>query len=143
MTAPDPALDPPHETRLVQVVMPEMLNHHGTMFGGHALRMMDVAGFVAATRHCREETVTVRVDEVEYLAPVRHGEIVEVVAHVVDVGRTSMTVEVRMVAEALLSGERRLCGRGRFRFVALDAEGRPVPVPPLPAAAATPPGDGR
>ena len=128
----DGVLAPPGETRMVQVVMPEMLNHHGTLFGGHALRMMDVAGFVAATRHCRRETVTVRVDEVEYLAPVGHGEIVEVVARVVATGRTSMTVRVEMVAEALLSGERRLCGRGRFRFVALDAGGRPVAVPALP-----------
>ena len=131
----DGALAPPGETRMVQVVMPEMLNHHGTLFGGHALRMMDVAGFVAATRHCRRQTVTVRVDEVEYLAPVRHGEIVEVTAAVVATGRTSMTVRVGMVAEELLSGARRLCGRGRFRFVALDEDGAPVPVPPVPPPA--------
>jgi uncharacterized protein (TIGR00369 family) len=128
------AVAAPDETRLVQVVMPEMLNHHGTLFGGHALRMMDVAGFVAATRHARRETVTASVEDVSYLSPVHHGEIVEVVARVVSVGRTSMTVTVSMVAEELLSGDRRLCGTGRFRFVALDAEGRPTPVPPLPAA---------
>lgn len=130
----DRAVEAPAETRLVQVVMPEMLNHHGTLFGGHALRMMDVAGFVAATRHCRRETVTVTVDQVEYLAPVRHGEIVEVVARVTATGRSSMTVVVSMVAEELLSGTRRLCGTGRFRFVAVDDDGRPTPVPPLNGA---------
>jgi uncharacterized protein (TIGR00369 family) len=134
MSAPDPhdvSLLPPAETRLVHVVMPEMLNHHGTLFGGHALRMMDVAGFVAATRHCRAETVTKSVDQVDYIAPVGHGEIVEVVARVVATGRTSMTVSVSMVAEELLSGERRLCGTGRFVFVAVGADGRSTPVPPL------------
>ena len=44
------ALEPPGETRMMRVVMPEMLNHHGTMFGVQALGMMDVTGFVAATR---------------------------------------------------------------------------------------------
>ncbi|MCB0880851.1 MAG: acyl-CoA thioesterase [Thermoleophilia bacterium] len=125
------ALAPPGETRMMRVVMPEMLNHHGTMFGGQALAMMDVAGFVAATRHCRAATVTAKVNDVEYLAPVREGDIVEVAARVVSVGRTSMVVLSSMVAEHLTTGERALAGRGRFVFVALDEDGRPAPVPPL------------
>ena len=136
MTADDsalhaPALVPPPETRMTEVVFPQQLNHHGTLFGGEALSMMDRAAFVAATRHCRSEAVTIAVDQVDYVAPVRHGEIVEVLARVVATGRTSMTVQVSMVSEALLSGERRLCGKGRFVFVALDDAGRPIPVPQL------------
>lgn len=126
------ALAPPDETRMLQVVMPEMLNHHGTLFGGQALAMMDTAGFVAATRHCRRTTVTAKVDEVDYLAPVSEGQIVEVVARVIATGRTSMTVAVSMVAEHLTSGDRVLAGRGRFVFVALGDDGRPAPIPPLP-----------
>ncbi|MFN8111025.1 MAG: hotdog domain-containing protein [Thermoleophilia bacterium] len=97
---------------------------------------MDRAAFVAATRHCRSEAVTIAVDQVDYVAPVGHGEIVEVLASVVSTGRTSMTVRVSMVSEKLLSGERRLCGRGRFVFVALGEDGRPVPVPPVATPAA-------
>jgi uncharacterized protein (TIGR00369 family) len=129
------ALLPPGETRMTDVVMPEQLNHHGTLFGGHALAMMDRAAFVAATRHCRQEAVTIAVDQVDYVAPVHHGEIVEVVADVVKTGRTSMTVRVSMVSEVLLTGERRLCGTGRFVFVAVDGEGHPAPVPPVAPAA--------
>ncbi len=125
------ATAPPTETRLVEVVMPEMLNHQGTLFGGDALAMMDTAGFVAATRHSRSVTVTAHVADVDYLAPVSQGQILEVVARVVATGRTSMTVVVSMVAEDLLSGDRALAGTGRFTFVALDADGVPVPVPPL------------
>lgn len=136
MTAADtalhaPALVPPPETRITEVVFPQQLNHHGTLFGGEALSMMDRAAFVAATRHCRSEAVTIAVDQVDYVAPVRHGEIVEVLARVVGTGRTSMTVQVSMVSEELLSGERRLCGKGRFVFVALDDAGKPIPVPQL------------
>lgn len=127
-----PALAPPPETRMTEVVFPQQLNHHGTLFGGEALSMMDRAAFVAATRHCRSEAVTIAVDQVDYIAPVRHGEIVEVLARVVATGRTSMTVRVSMVSEELLSGERRLCGKGRFVFVALDDAGNPIPVRPLP-----------
>jgi acyl-CoA hydrolase len=93
--------------------------------------MMDRAAFVAATRHCRSEAVTIAVSEVDYVAPVRHGEIVEVLARVVATGRTSMSVQVSMVSEELLSGERRLCGTGRFVFVAIDKDGQPIPVPPV------------
>lgn len=125
------ALAPPPETRMTEVVFPQQLNHHGTLFGGEALSMMDRAAFVAATRHCRSEAVTIAVDQVDYVAPVRHGEIVEVLARVVATGRTSMTVEVSMVSEELLSGERRLCGTGRFVFVAIDGDGSPIPVAPL------------
>lgn len=124
------ALEPPRDTRMMQLVMPQMLNHHGTLFGGQALAMMDTVGFVAATRHCRRTTVTARVHEVDYLAPVSEGQIVEVIAQVVATGRTSMTVAVSMVAEDLLSGDRVLAGRGRFVFVALGDDGAPVPVPP-------------
>jgi uncharacterized protein (TIGR00369 family) len=113
---------------MVEVVFPQALNHQGNLFGGQALRMMDTAAFVAATRRARRTMVTVGVERVEYHAPVRHGEIVEMVATIAEVGRTSVTVEVEMVAEALLTGERRSCGEGRFAFVALDDDGRPVEV---------------
>jgi acyl-CoA hydrolase len=130
-TAANDPLAPPDVTRMTEMVMPEHTNHLGTLFGGEAMRMMDVAAFVAATRHCRMSTVTRSIDQIDFHAPVSHGEIAELTARVIATGRTSMTVEVVMVAEALLSGERRLCGSGRFIFVALDEDGNPAPVPPL------------
>jgi acyl-CoA hydrolase len=125
----DDALAAPSVTRMTDIVMPEHLNHRGTLFGGVALSMMDRSAFVAATRHSRQTVVTVGVDEVDYVAPVHIGEIVDVLAEVTATGRTSMTIEVTMVAEVLLSGERRLCGTGRFVFVAIGPDDRPVAVP--------------
>jgi acyl-coenzyme A thioesterase PaaI-like protein len=86
-------------TRMVEVVFPHLLNHQGTLFGSQALRMMDTAAFVAATRRARRTMVTVGVEEVSYQAPVRQGEIVEIAAEVSRVGRSSVTVEVQMYAE--------------------------------------------
>lgn len=119
----------PADTRTVEIVFPQHLNHQGNLFGGEALRMMDSAAFIAATRRARRTMVTAGVDRVAYEAPVHHGEIVEVVARVAEVGRTSVAIEVEMSAEALLSGERRRCGTGRFTFVAIDEHERPVAIP--------------
>jgi uncharacterized protein (TIGR00369 family) len=113
---------------MVEVVFPQALNHQGNLFGGQALRMMDTAAFVAATRRARRTMVTVGVEQVDYRAPVHHGEIVEVIAEVASVGHTSVTIEVEMIAEAMLTGERRSCGTGRFVFVALNENGRSVEI---------------
>jgi acyl-CoA hydrolase len=75
--------------------------------------------------------VTASSEKVDFRTPVHQGELIELVARVIAVGRTSMTVEVEMFAERLLSGERALCTQGRFVLVALDDRGRPTAVPRL------------
>lgn len=121
-------LDPPTVTRTMEVVYPHHLNHQGNLFGGEALQMMDTAAFVAATRVTRKRMVTVAVNEVRYLSPVAHGEIVEIVAAPRAVGRTSVTVDVTMLGEVLLTGERRLCGHGQFVMVAVGDDDQPVAI---------------
>lgn len=116
------------EVRLAELVMPNHTNHHGTLFGGHALGLMDHAGWVAATRCARRTMVTVASDRVEFKVPVRAGQLVELVARVTKVGRTSVTVGVDMYAEEVASGERRLATSGSFVFVAIDDDGQPTPI---------------
>ena len=116
------------EVRLAELVMPNRTNHHGTLFGGHALGLMDHAGWVAATRCARRTMVMVASDRVEFKVPVRAGQLVELVAKVTRVGRTSVTVGVDMYAEDVASGERRLATSGSFVFVAIDDGGKPVPI---------------
>jgi uncharacterized protein (TIGR00369 family) len=119
---------PGPEVRMVRTVFPDQTNHLGTLFGGQALSMMDEACFVAASRLARKTCVTVQVDRIDFTVPVRAGEIVEIVAQVVAVGRTSLTCDVELFAEDLLSGDRRRATNGRFVLVAVDEEGRPTPV---------------
>lgn len=118
------------EVRLAELVMPNHTNHHGNLFGGHALGLMDHAGWVAATRCARQNMVTVASDRVEFKVPVRAGQLVELVARVSKVGRTSVTVGVEMWAEEVKTGERRLATSGTFVFVAIDHHGRPIPIQP-------------
>jgi acyl-CoA hydrolase len=116
---------------MIEMVFPDQTNHYGTLFGGHALRLMDKAAFVAASRYARKTVVTACSERVDFQAAVRHGSLVELTARVVATGRSSMTVSVDLVAEDLLSGQRQLCAQGRFVLVAIDENQRPVTLPPV------------
>lgn len=120
------------EARLLEMVFPDHTNHLGTLFGGQALAWMDMAAFIAASRYARSNVVTARSEQVDFNVPVRKGQLVEVVGRIVKVGRSSMRVDVELIAEDLVSGDRKLCTRGHFVMIALDELGRPVQAPPLP-----------
>ncbi len=121
------------ECRLVEMVFPEQTNHYGTLFGGQALALMDKAAFVVASRYARRTVVTASSEKCDFHVPVRQGQLIELVTRVVSTGRTSITVEVDLYAEDLLTGDRQLGTRGRFVLVALDAHGKPTAVPQLRA----------
>lgn len=121
----------PTEARLLNVVFPDHTNHMGTLFGGQALAWMDMASFIVAARYSRTTVVTARSEQVDFNLPIYKGELVEAIGTLVKVGRSSMHVDVELVTENLLTGERKLCTRGRFVMIALDAAGKPTSVPPL------------
>jgi acyl-CoA hydrolase len=120
----------PRETRIVEMVFPNQTNHYGTLFGGDALRLMDMAAFVTASRHARMPVVTASSERIDFHVPVRQGQLAEVVGRVISTGRTSLTVEVELWAEDLLSGRRELSTKGSFVLVAVDEHGRPAPIVP-------------
>lgn len=116
------------ETRMVEMVFPDQTNHYGTLFGGHALRLMDMSAFITASRYARHTMVTASSERVDFKSPVKHGNLVELVGRIAARGSTSVTVEVELFSEDLLSGERNLCASGHFVLVAVDQQGRPVPI---------------
>ncbi len=122
----------PTEARLLEIVFPDHTNHLGTLFGGQALAWMDKAAFLAASRYSRQIVVTARSEQVDFHVPVRKGQMVELIATVIAVGRTSMKIDVEMFTEDLITGARELCTRGTFTMIALDADLKPTPVQPLP-----------
>ena len=132
--------DAPREVRLWEIVFPDHANHLGTLFGGQALAWMDKAAFVAATRYARRTVVTARSEQVDFHVPVRQGQLVELVARVVGVGRSSLRIEVELHTEDPHAGTRELCTRGHFTMIALDPRGRPVHVHDEPMRAAYVPG---
>lgn len=121
--------------QIIDMVFPGDTNHHGTLFGGVALAHMDKVAFLAATRHGRASFVTAASEKIDFASPAFAGEMVEATGRIVRVGRSSIECEVELVAEALVSGERRLCTRGRFTLVAVKEAGVRLPLPPLENAA--------
>jgi uncharacterized protein (TIGR00369 family) len=106
-------------------------NLSGNVHGGVIMKLVDTAAGIAAVRHCGGRVVTASMDEMSFIEPVYLGEVVTLLAQVNDVGRTSMEIGVRVEAENARTGERRHVSTAYLVFVALDAEGKPRPVPPL------------
>lgn len=103
---------------------------------------MDKVAFIAAARHAHVDFVTASCERIDFKAPANLGDIVELSGRVSRVGRRSLSAEVEMIAEAPLSGERRLCARGTFNMVAVgDGVRKCGRLPPLPQAPALPDGE--
>lgn len=114
--------------RMVEMIFPQQTSHYGTLYGGDALRMMGKAAFIAATRHTRAVIVMASSERMDFVSPVRKGEMIELVSRILHTGRSSVAVSVELWAEDLLSGERRHAATGRFTMVAVDHAGRPTPI---------------
>jgi uncharacterized protein (TIGR00369 family) len=119
------------ETRFVEIIFPEQANHYGTLFGGTALNLMSKAAAIAAARRAGASVVMASSGKVDFHMPVLVGQLVELTARVVRVGRSSMTVKVDVIAETLGDRDRKLAMQGSFEMVAIDADGRPTAVPAL------------
>ena len=117
---------------MTQIVMPSHTNGAaGVMFGGVLMQWIDVFAGVAAMRHAGGQAVTASIDRLDFLTSVHVGEVVVLTAEVGYVSRTSMEVSCRVETEDMASGQRRQTTDAFLTFVALGADGRPRPVPPL------------
>jgi uncharacterized protein (TIGR00369 family) len=119
-----------------QVVLSQLMeitdaNIMGIVHGGVVMKLVDTAAGLAAIKHIGGLAVTVAMDEMSFLAPVRIGDMVTVRAAVNDVGETSLEVGVRVESENVVSGERTHTSSAYLVFVALDEAGKPRPVPGL------------
>ncbi len=113
----------------ISIVLPPDTNHHGTMFGGKLMAQIDDVATISATRHSRRPVVTASTDSVDFMQPVKLGDSVCLQSFVTWAGKTSMEVFVKIIAENLLTGERKVCTTAFLTFVALDEDGKPTPVP--------------
>jgi acyl-CoA hydrolase len=119
------------ESLVSELMMPHQVNNHGHVFGGVILSMVDRVAGVASMRHSGRPCVTVSFDRVDFKEPIFTGELVTCKARVNFVGRTSMEIGVRVEAENLFTRNSRHTNSCYLTFVAIDANHRPVPVPPL------------
>lgn len=113
------------------IVLPSDTNALGNIFGGTLMSWVDLAAAIAASRHSRRICVTASIDGLDFLHPIRVGDIVILKAAVNYVGRSSMEVGVRVESEDPLSGKRTYAATSYLTLVALDENHRPAKVPPL------------
>ncbi len=116
---------------MTELVLPQHTNALGTMFGGVLMAWIDIAGAIASQRHCNAEVVTASIDQLNFVAPVKIGWVVNMKASVNFTSKTSMEVGVRIEAENPKTGELFHTASAYMTFVALGSDGRPKEVPPL------------
>jgi uncharacterized protein (TIGR00369 family) len=116
---------------LSQLMHPEHANLLGNVHGGWVMKLVDEAGALACMRHAQRKVVTVAIDSMTFRQPIRIGDLVTINAQVSYTGRTSMEVEVQVLAENPVTGEQTHTNTAYLVYVALDDEGRPTAVPQL------------
>lgn len=125
---PSPAA-PRGELTLRISAMPADTNANGDIFGGWVMARMDQAGGIAGVERARGRVVTVKVDAMSFIKPVRVGDVLCVYSEVERIGRTSMTIHIEAWAQRFLVGDMEKVTEATFTFVAVDDNGRPRPVP--------------
>lgn len=114
-----------------EVMTPEKANFAGNIHGGNLLQFLDKVAYACAARYAGHYVVTLSVDQVLFKRPIHVGELITCYANVNYVGKTSMEIGIKVVAENLETGETRHTNSCYFTMVALDKEGKPVLVKAL------------
>jgi acyl-CoA hydrolase len=118
-------------TEMVQVVLPNDANPLGYILGGTVMHLIDIAGAIACHRHTRSLLVTAAVDGLQFLHPIKVGDLIILKARVTAAWSTSLEVEVEVFSEETLTGVRRMTSRAYLTFVAIDRDNRRIAIPPL------------
>ena len=118
-------------TEMMEIVLPQDANLLGNILGGRVMHLIDIAGAIAAARHCHRQVVTASVDHLDFHNPIRLGELIVLEAQVNRAFHTSVEVGVEVFSENYTKGERKHTTTAFLTFVALDESGNPCPVPPL------------
>jgi acyl-CoA hydrolase len=121
---------------MTELVLPSHTNALGTIFGGVVMSWIDIAGAIAAQRYARSSVVTVSIDYMHFIVPIKIGYAVQTKARVTYAGKTSMEVEIHVDAENTSTGEIRRATSAFLTYVAVDEFGRPRRVPPFIAKGA-------
>jgi acyl-CoA hydrolase len=119
------------ESEYSELALPNDANGLGNLLGGKIMHLVDLAAAIAAMKHCRNACVTASVDHMDFIHPVRIGQLVRLRASVNRAFRTSMELGVKVWVEDLLTGAEKHVSSAYLTFVSIDAAGQGVPVPPV------------
>lgn len=120
-----------HKLSMSILMTPDMANFSGNVHGGHILKYLDQVAFACASRYAGSYVVTLSVDQVIFRQPIHVGELVTFYASVNYTGHTSMEIGIKVVTENMREQVVRHTNSCYFTMVAVDENGKAVPVPPL------------
>jgi len=130
-----PALPPrtvaQSQSEMTELVLPNDTNTLGNLLGGRLMNFIDLVGAMAAYRHARSHVVTASMEHIDFIAPVHVGDLVILKSSVNRAFKTSMEIGVKAWVENTIVGIHRHVASAYLTFVAIDPQGRRVPVPPL------------
>jgi acyl-CoA hydrolase len=118
-------------TEMTELVLPQHSNVLGTAFGGTVLAWMDVCGAICAQRHSGRVSVTAAIDDVNFVSPIRVGDVVILTSRVNAAFGSSVEVEVQVQVEDRATGHRTACVDAFMTFVAVGDDRKPTKQPPL------------
>src|SRR5712692_2493350 len=122
-------VDQPKGELVIQTIaMPRDTNPSGDIFGGWLMSQMDLGSSILAAKTANSRVVTVAMEGMSFLHPVRVGDTVACYAWVDKIGRTSITIPVEVWVRRYRSGEQIRVTHGVFTYVAVDSDGKPIPV---------------
>jgi acyl-CoA hydrolase len=113
--------------RMIEIILPSMTNHYGTLFAGNTVALMVRTAFLAATRFSKQTVVLAGTERIDCLVPIKEGKLVELTGRIVYTGKTSITVRVDLFSEEITQQNREHAGLGYFNLVAVDPSGHAVP----------------
>lgn len=113
------------------VAMPADTNPAGDIFGGWVLSQMDIAGGIAGSQRAQGRVVTVAIEGMSFIKPVRVGDILAVYTSIIRNGRSSMDILIEAWVRRGQIGSREKVTEAVFTFVAVDDNGLSVPLPPI------------
>ena len=119
------------------LMTPDMANFAGNVHGGALLKLLDQVAYACAARYCKSYVVTLLLDQVTFKETIRVGELVSFLANVNYVGKTSMEVGVKVIAEDLRTKTKRHTNSCYFTMVAIGDDGKPMPAPTLEISSAS------
>ncbi|MEY5042081.1 MAG: hypothetical protein RLZZ414_1640 [Bacteroidota bacterium] len=119
------------EVVLTELMIPSYANFGGKVHGGIILSLMDKVAYVCASKHTGKYCVTVNVSGVSFMAPVEVGDLVSLFASVNYVGKTSLTIGIKVVTENFTKKTIKHSNTSYFTFVAMGEDGKPTEIPGL------------
>ncbi len=120
---------PRGELTVRTIAMPADTNANGDIFGGWVLSRMDQAGGIKGVERAQGRVVTIAIDAMTFIRPVRVGDVLEVFTEVGPIGRTSMKIHIEAWARRFQTRAREKVTEGTFTFVAISDDGKPRPIP--------------